>query len=352
MNKVIIPVGYMGSGSSAITDLLCEVEGYDSVNGSFEYVLMHCPNGIFDLEDKLLRGNNALRSDEALHSFYDCMKTLFYCKRFGVGDYKHRVSPHFLEECEKYIGELITEKNENCYWYYQETPNKIMIMKKAFNKLIYLISFKTIRSKPVLKYNEMWVAYPSKEEFYTASKRFLNTFFYELKIDKQNLILDQFLLPHNLWRFKNYFDDNSKVIVVDRDPRDVFLLNKYYWKKAGFPLPYSCDVVDFCEHYKKMRQCEIIEKNENILRIHFEDLVYKYDETVKSIFEFLSIEEYQHSMKKTKFIPQKSMKNTQLFNRKSEYKIEGQYIEEHLSEYLYEFPVNECEEFFMNDIIL
>ena len=55
-------------------------------------------------------------------------------------------------------------------------------------------------------------------------------------------------------------------------------------------------------------------------------------------------------MKKTKFIPQKSMKNTQLFNRKFEYKIEGQYIEEHLSEYLYEFPVDECEEFFMNDI--
>ena len=67
MNNVVMPVGYMGSGSSAITDLISEVQGYKAENGNFEYVLLHCPNGLFDLEDKLLHGNNALRSDEALH---------------------------------------------------------------------------------------------------------------------------------------------------------------------------------------------------------------------------------------------------------------------------------------------
>ena len=69
MGKIIVPTGYMGSGSSAITDLLTELEGYDADTGTFEYVFLHCPNGLFDLEDKLLKGNNALRSDEALHSF-------------------------------------------------------------------------------------------------------------------------------------------------------------------------------------------------------------------------------------------------------------------------------------------
>ena len=53
MNKLIIPTGYMGSGSSAITDLICEFEGYEADNGTFEYVFLHCPNGLFDLEDKL-----------------------------------------------------------------------------------------------------------------------------------------------------------------------------------------------------------------------------------------------------------------------------------------------------------
>lgn len=60
-NKIIIPAGYMGSGSSAVTDLLSEIENFDVNNGDFEYVLMHCPDGIFDLEDKLLVSNTAMR---------------------------------------------------------------------------------------------------------------------------------------------------------------------------------------------------------------------------------------------------------------------------------------------------
>lgn len=147
MNQVVIPVSYMGSGSSAITDLLSEVHGYESANGNFEYVLLHCPNGLFDLEDKLLRGNNALRSDEALHSFYECMQTLYSCKHFGVADYKHRVGLQFLDDCKDFINTLIISKNPNGYWYFQENPNRIMLLKKAIAKLIHLIS---------LKKNQIW----------------------------------------------------------------------------------------------------------------------------------------------------------------------------------------------------
>ena len=86
-NKIVIPTGYMGSGSSAVTDLLSEVDGYSCANGNFEYVFMHCPNGVFDLEDKLLKGNNALRSDEALHTFYSCMNTLYTNIYYWVADF-------------------------------------------------------------------------------------------------------------------------------------------------------------------------------------------------------------------------------------------------------------------------
>lgn len=142
------------------------------------------------------------------------------------------------------------------------------------------------------------------------------------------------------------------IIVVDRDPRDVFLLNKYYWKNAGCPIPYSYDVKEFCTHYRKMRECEIKNSNDNVLRIHFEDLVYKYDDTLQKIFDFLHIEEEQHILKKTKFSPEKSIKNTQIYNRNSTFKDEADYIKINLSEYLYEFPFTECGKFSMKDIIL
>lgn len=41
--RIIIPTGYMGSGSSVITDLISEVEGVDVSRGTFEYVFLHCP---------------------------------------------------------------------------------------------------------------------------------------------------------------------------------------------------------------------------------------------------------------------------------------------------------------------
>ncbi len=89
--KIIVPSGYMGSGSSAITDLFSEVKGVNAERGTFEFVFLHCPNGLFDLEDKLLIGNNALRSDEALHSFAHTMKQLYDKKYWWVGHYQQNV---------------------------------------------------------------------------------------------------------------------------------------------------------------------------------------------------------------------------------------------------------------------
>ena len=48
MNKIIIPTGYMGSGSSAITDIVREFSGYEASQGDFEYVFLHCPGGVFE----------------------------------------------------------------------------------------------------------------------------------------------------------------------------------------------------------------------------------------------------------------------------------------------------------------
>ena len=48
MERIIVPMGYMGSGSSAITDLVSEFKDCQNEFKSYEYVLLHCPNGLFD----------------------------------------------------------------------------------------------------------------------------------------------------------------------------------------------------------------------------------------------------------------------------------------------------------------
>ena len=106
-NKLIIPTGYMGSGSSAITDLICEFDGYEADNGTFEYVFLHCPDGLFDLEDKLLIGNNSMRSDEAIRSFEKRMYELYSNKYWWVANYKKRIGREFWKYTKDFTESLV-----------------------------------------------------------------------------------------------------------------------------------------------------------------------------------------------------------------------------------------------------
>lgn len=350
-NKIIIPTGYMGSGSSAVTDLLCEVEGYSARHGSYEYVFMHCPNGIFDLEDKLLYGNNCTRSDEALHSFYYCMEELYSERTWWFADYKHKINNDFMKYCNEYMEDLIDKKMPDNFWYYQERipgPNRF---ERLINKIYYKL-FRKKNSERKLLYKGMWLSFPNENEFYEKTKIFLNKIFIAMGIEHQNLILDQLLLSHNVYRVNNYFDENCKVIVVDRDPRDVYILNKYFWKQLNTPVPFPYDVESFCLYYEKMRKSEKIVPNDMVLRIHFEDLVYHYYDTKKIIFEFIGINDCDHKKQFTRLVPEKSMLNTQLYNRNCRYVDEAKYIEKHLKEYIYNFPIDKYEKILNEDVIL
>ena len=159
----------------------------------------------------------------------------------------------------------------------------------------------------------------------------------EISKGKENIILDQFLLPFNLFRVDNYFDDKLRVIVVARDPRDVFIINKYIWQQKQICVPFPLEVNEFCNFYKKMRESEKECTSNKVLRINFEDLIYNYDTKIKEITKFLGFKESDHINKKNRFIPEMSIKNTQLF-RKEEYREECKVIEKELKKYLYEFP--------------
>lgn len=336
MNKIIIPTGYMGSGSSAITDLISEYEGYDADNGSFEYVFLHCPNGLFDLEDKLLKGNNALRSDEALHTFRQEMKELYERKYWWPGNYKNKISKDFLNITDEFVNSLI-EFEPNYYWYYQEKLDFVSFLKMALRKIMMVVSGGKIILKKPLTHPQMWLSMPDEKEFYDKAKIYLDRIWEELGINNKNLILDQLLLPFNLERMEHYFGDNAECFVVERDPRDVFISNKYVWTKQDCPIPYPTDVSEFCSMYKKMRRMEGKPSNSHIHVFQFEDLIYKYDECVARVQDILGITAEKHTSAKSMFNPNKSIHNTQLF-RKPEYADEMEIIQKELKEYLYDFP--------------
>lgn len=255
MQRLLIPTGYMGSGSSAITDILGEFEGIDASHKDFEFVFLHCPNGLFDLEDKLLVGNNAIRSDEALRSFRAAMKELYDKPFWWPGNYKKNVTPEFMNLTDEFIKE-ITQFKSNTFWYYQERRGISAFPKLATNKALRALTRGTINPLKPLKYKDMKISLTTPEEFYTAAQTYLKKLF-SVFSDSANIVVDQLLLPPNLWRMKNYLPDNAECFVVERDPRDMFFINKYIWVAKNFSqVPYPTDVKEFCGYYKKLRQIE------------------------------------------------------------------------------------------------
>lgn len=337
MDRIIVPTGYMGSGSSAITDLVSEFKDCQNEHKSYEFILMHCPNGVFDLEDKLLRGNNAIRSDEAIRSFEKQMNKLYNKKFWWVGDYEHIIGENFKSITSKYISK-IEEFNYSGYWYYHEEVDTKMFFKLLIRKPFKILTLNKIKFKKVLKYNDgMRISFIKDSDFYKSTHEYVYEIISELSKGKKNIILDQFVLPFNLHRVDNYFDDKLKVIAVERDPRDVFILNKYIWEPKGISVPMPTDVDTFCEFYKKMRESEIECNSNKVLRLKFEDLIYNYDNELERVMEFLGFTSDDHIDKKSRFNPEISIKNTQLF-RKKEYKEEIKTIENKLQKYLYDFP--------------
>lgn len=336
-NNIIVPVGYMGSGSSAITHLVSEFKGYEAKAGVFEYVFLHCPNGVFDLEDKLLIGNNSLRSDEALHSFYNTMQQLYDKKYWWVGHYKDIVGDDFLKVTKEFVDSLIQCRPEY-YWYQQENVNTRMFFQLILNKIVSTLTLKKVKLKKPLLYPEIWLSYVKPEEFYKEAQKYLASFFEMIGVNDNNIILDQLLLPQNLYRVDNYFDSSLKAFVVERDPRDVFIINKYVWPAQNEIVPFSTEVKEFCKQYRLLREMEKKTDSDKVIHLKFEDLIYKYDETLESILKFLGLTHEEHIRKKEKFNPSISINNTQLFEANDKYKAEGKIIEELLPEYIYDFP--------------
>ncbi len=337
MNKVVIPTGYMGSGSSAVTDLVSEFEGYRVPLKDFEFIFLHCPNGVFDLEDKLLIGNNAIRSDEALRTFRSAMKELYENPLWWPGRYKWKLGHEFMDIVDAYVDEL-TQFESDSFWYHQEKRRWRDLPAVGFTEVFHRVTGIRSWPKKPLMYQGMKLSVPTGDEFYAASRRFIENVLDMMGYKESSLILDQLLLPFNAWRIDGYFKEGvAHCFIVDRDPRDVYLSNKYIWAQDAVPVPYPFEVHEFCAYYKRVRQSEHSAESPHVQRMHFEDLVYDYDTAVGHILDVLGLDRSKHASPLSAFDPARSLKNTQLF-RTGTHHDEIAVIEEELEDYLYQFP--------------
>lgn len=335
MKRIITCASYHGTGSSIITDLLGELENVRSF-GDYEFRFLQDPNGIGDLEEKLLRNNARLNSDRAIYDFKKFIVGLAKDRdiRFWKKNiYERTFNGKFLEITQEYIDTLIDMKWQGI-WHDIYKRKEFKINKYLFYLSLILMKLK-LRKKHKLKTTEMYFSYPITD-FIEKTKKYLEKLFEATGATEDILAFDQLVPICNQEKYLKYFED-LKIINVDRDPRDLYILNKIYWREMVVP---TDTVEEFIKHFLLIRKHQKYEKinKSKIKNIKFEDFIYKYDESIEELFIFLKLDKEKHIRKKEYFNPSISINNTQIFKLHPELEEDIKKIEKELKEYCYNFP--------------
>ena len=341
LNMIYCACGYCGTGSSVVYHLLSEYDGIESGDlGDYEHVILYTPNGLFDLEDHVLRNNGWHNFDAAITAFREEMMRLNDNDFKWFGGFKARYGDAFEKNLNEYI-DALTQYTLQGYWSYDMKGYKFDgvqftkdMIRKAQGKERPNPGIIIDRSAD----NNIYYSFIKEDEFFEHTRRFVNNYMKMMYGDAEKINANQFLLPHNLFRIGNYFGKDLKSIIVDRDPRDLYIITKYVWPTKGIRSRFPMNVDDFCSFYKGMRETVRPYDPELVRTMQFEDFVYKYDETVAQVEEFFGLDPKEHTRPKTHLNPAISIANTQNWRIRPEWAEEIKPIEDMLADYLYEFP--------------
>lgn len=326
--------GFGSTGSGAVMDLLRE---FDDVSGGddMELSFLYDPDGVLDLEEALV--NRPIRfysGDAAIKKFIKIIES-YDLKRYVK---KFMNYSEFEKVSKDYINSLITFSYEGGLWHYDRRQvNRLNYFFKYEMGRKYLRIFDKLGLAQPRKFlnHKMYVTVHDEDVFLRETKKY-TTKLIEMMCDtsKRIIALDQPFPSNNPELCFRYFDCPCKAIVVNRDPRDLYLVSKQLangWEMRFTP---TFDVDEFIEFYRDQMSI-ITELSENVLYVQFEDLIYDYDAETEKIKKFLDLE---NSCKpRTFFNPDVSAANTQLFLRFPEYNDDIKKIEESLGNFLYQF---------------
>mgnify|MGYP000865084983 CR=1 FL=1 len=345
-SKVNVAVtGYFGTGSSAVVDLLKEYKTVRVVpfnDKSYEHNVMYHHGGLYDVCSLLTRGNTLYTSDKVINNFVKEMKRLNDYNYVWFGSYQKMFGDKFMNLVYEFV-DSIAEKRED------KTTNHIIKTRfsiiKAAAQLALRVTQKRRFSNYGVKYiydkEDAYCALPTEDELYAAARKFTSGYFslFDGNDPSEVKIFDHIIWPGQVDAFQQCFDNSFKMIIVDRDPRDLFILDRHIWtsnkfrkSKAHFP----ADASQFANEWRGTLVNSYT--NPNAMRVHFEDLIYNYEEMVQKIEEFLGLKSEDHSDARMHFNPDDSIENSQVFRVNEEWEKEVKPIVELIPDLLYSFP--------------
>ena len=330
---LITCTGYGGTGSSVVSDLFKEYNKVKST-GDFEFSLAHEVDGISDLQHHIVDDFNRLKTTEGLYRFKKLTESV-------SKHYSPFFNGRFDEIIDKYLNSLTGVKWQG-FWHQhiRRAPLLTRYLTYIIPNIVmgiigkYIHDNKGYESRIWMRRKEMILSYGA-DNFFKVTQSMFDDLTNELVKgeDDRYLVMDQLVPPYSTQRYINYFS-NIKIIVIDRDPRDLYLLNKLFWNEGWIP---SNDIDAFIKWFGLIREHRKFEKDneEKVLRIQFEDLVLDYENAIDRIEKFIGIDSADHVRPRTFFNPDFSIRNMRLWEKYAVNQEDIKKIEENLSEYCY-----------------
>lgn len=304
-DNLVTTMGFGYSGHSAVLDLLKEypqdLELGDKYYRHFECDMARHAGGIFEIE-KYLDSSNVFQNDALLHRV---IKLFSYVRILKHNEQAKRLT-------DAYVSSLIDFKIDGIN---QVAYNPHLQRSDDFNKEILYLKKRTL------------------DEFRSLSRNYLYALFNCFAEEgKSNLILNHLFTDGEFNMDKlNAYLPGIKVIVIYRDPRDVFaqaVKNQVKWIPTN-------DINQFVHWYKYSISNFDLNRNDYLV-VSFENLIYHYEREKARIEDFIGINPSTHTDKNKFLIPQNSMKNIGLWKSMTNIAEEIKIIEREFGEFVFE----------------
>ena len=346
---IIGTTGFGESGSSAVTNILEEFECVSTVIGGATFECKFFSNNLFQLETALrneLFVNVAVK--EMLYQAKLASNDQFYITNFGKDFFFNSTMEYIKTITGSWLGGMYSERDAHLIP--QDEIENFKRTRCLFNN-IYKDNYELYEQyywKPSFQaFTEQYYG-KFDDEFYKKTKSYTSKIFMPIAQNKRFVLVDALFRPESVIHELNWFS-NAKCLIVDRDPRDLYVINKVY---KGEPYLPTWTVETYISWFKTYRNCNKrnAEYSDTILQLKFEALIYNYEESLTKIKKFLNLKDSEHTKKGQVFIPEKSQTNTQVFRKYPQYSKDVEKIEKELPEFCYPYSEGQIRYFLPEEI--
>jgi hypothetical protein len=288
-----------------------------------EFRLLKERFGLCELEDALFKTLDPEIIDLSLRDFeWLCRQYAHSVGRFnraGYG-YEKRSGGVFLKATRNYVDSIVDHTYSKTWHFYD--------FKLSYLKLICQRTMRKLLGSKSYGDSRAYLAYPTEAQFRAKTKTYLKIvldgFLREQAAQQDKVLTEEsfLVLPksiplykqQNVTQITRYFDD-PRIILIDRDPRDIFL-DMFRGKKRYLPNSKDSEKIAlaFVRYCKKIREEQkLVAQNENVVLVHFEDMINDYDNSLAQLYNFIGVEEKHHDLKGRFFNPSDSIRNIGLW---------------------------------------